>query len=55
MTYVLQTKCIYCKHSITGLQLHKVSMGEAPCTRCGETPPVFTDEKDYLKALKETK
>lgn len=54
MTYILQTKCIYCKHSLTGLQLYKVSSGEAACSRCGETPPIFTDMKAYLKALKET-
>ena len=48
---IMQTKCIYCKQEQYGIIVYPVSHGEMGCAKCGQVPPVFTDEKKYREEL----
>ena len=49
---VMQFKCIRCKKEQYAPAVYDISHGEHPCVWCGKTPPIFTDEEEYRKELK---
>jgi hypothetical protein len=49
----MQVRCIYCKREQYAPAVYAISHGEHPCVWCGKTPPVFTRDADWQKAMKE--
>jgi hypothetical protein len=49
---VYQPRCVHCGAAHYALAVPAISHGEAPCGRCGQHAPVFTDHRAYAAMLR---
>lgn len=48
---VMQPRCIHCDTEHYCMNVLAISLGEAPCGKCGKLAPVFTSRAEYRAAL----